>query len=509
MKNNLQGYFALLVYPNSPIKKDKQIEIFQFLFDKFVQYNKDLLMLHDGYITRLTSRTQFETLANFELQKKFNDVEIQSYDEEKGRYRWNIKIKEIHDTITGINQYQLLRYTTDLFSPNQQIIKNDQNSEITVIGNKLNIKEAKTDILKNDYLEIVNDYKKHFKYFDELLELIVNMRFAKDRKASFLHLRVKSDWGKSFLSGLLNNLNIAFEVDYHNLMNKGANDIAPIQVRNSFVMILDEFNNFSAEMKKLSHSFSFAPKFGMREDVELFLKILMSAEKSPSFSGGVDEQIINRVMVMDIKDNEAFKLVDREMYIKHGNAKYMEALERYSYLKISEKVKKYLSLEKFEAHKKADIEVRKSVKKYRMKDIEVLKDSVRDVINEGISEVLLSSDIDINPRFREIKNNIKEITEGKYNSKIFIKQPLKTFETIVKNKVSEGEFKKMRYKLSNFAEITYLVEDSSKKSIRVNGSVSKGLVIQIEKPKNHKEVIEELKKSGNLTIENQTAEELL
>jgi len=35
----------------------------------------------------------------------------------------------------------------------------------------------------------------------------------------------------------------------------------------------------------------------MTEKVELFLKILMSAEKSPSFSGGVDDQIVNRVMV--------------------------------------------------------------------------------------------------------------------------------------------------------------------------------------------------------------------
>lgn len=502
MKSNLQGYFNLLVYPNSPIKKDKQIEIFQFLFDKFVQYNKDLLMLHDGYITRLTSRTQFETMAKMEIQMNFVDIDIQSYDEEKDRYRWNIKIKEVYDTIVSSNQYQLLRYTTDLFAPSQEVVKNDKNSEITVIGNSVNIKEAKTEISKSDYLEIVNDYKMHFKYFDELLDLVVDMRFAKDRKASFVHLRVKSDWGKSFLSGLLKNLNVAFEVDYHNLMNKGANDIAPIQVRNSFVMILDEFNNFSAEMKKLSHSFSFAPKFGMREDVELFLKILMSAEKSPSFSGGVDEQIINRVMVMDIEDKEAFRLVDRDIYIKHGNAKYMEALERYAYLRISKKLKDYLALQKFEAHKKADTEVRKSVKKYRMKDIEVLKDSVRDVINEGVVEILNSSDMDINPKFREIRSNIIKIEDGKYSGNIFIKQPLKTFETIIKSKVSDGEFKKMKYKLSDFQEITYLVHDSSKKSIRINGAVTKGLVVKTEKPKNHKEIIEELRIKGNLIIEN-------
>jgi len=209
------------------------------------------------------------------------------------------------------------------------------------------------------------------------------MRLAKDRKASFVHLRVKSNWGKSFLSGLLQNLQIGFEIDYHNLMNKGANDISPIQVRNSFVMILDEFNNFSAEMKKLSHDFKFAPKFGMTEKVELYLKVLMSAEKSPSFSGGVDDQIVNRVMVMDISDVEAKRLTDRGVYKKHGNAKYMSALEYYSYLELTRRLSEYLSLEKFEAHRIADERVkleiyRRVTNSKNINDVDFIENELKD-----------------------------------------------------------------------------------------------------------------------------------
>ncbi len=321
---NREKYIDLLVYQNSPMSKSEQIEILEHLFDIFIQCNKDMLMLSDGCISVIRSRKQFETLAWMNLKINFPDFKIKSYNEESSKYRWNIKITDIFDTISVINSFSLLRYKSNLFSPKQYIIKDDAISTITVIGNKLHIRTVEDKgINQNEYSEIVEDYKKHFEYFDELLKLIVDMRFAKNRKASFLYLRVMSNWGKSFFSGLLKNLEIAFEVDYHNLMNRSANDIAPIEVRNSFIMILDEFNNFSQEMKKLSHSFAFAPKFGMREEVELYLKILMSSEKSPSFSGGVDEQIINRVMVMDIADNRAMRLTDRLVYQKYGNAKYM------------------------------------------------------------------------------------------------------------------------------------------------------------------------------------------
>jgi len=504
------SYKKLLIHKKSPIKRDKQIEIIDNLFDCFVQYNKDMLYISDGFLGKISSRKAFEVTAYQHIVEKFEDVEIKTYDEEKNRDVWNMKIADIYDTLTVRNSYELLCYESDLFLSEQTISKDNLAKTITVTTNKLHIKEIKPpDIKKDEYLEIVQDYKKHFEYFDELLKLIIDMRFAKNRKASFLHLRVKSNWGKSFLSGLLQNLQIGFEIDYHNLMNKGANDIAPIQVRNSFVMILDEFNNFSSEMKKLSHDFKFAPKFGMTEKVELYLKILMSAEKSPSFSDGVDPQIVNRVMVMDIEDNEANKLTDREIYKKHGNAKYMSALERYAYLKLTKYISEYLSMEKFEAHKKADMASSETLNKYKMSGVLNLNDETKSVINEAISDILNSNEMTLNPRFRSIRNNIIEINSGVHSGNIFIKQPKRTLEIIIKESVSESEYKKMKWKLSNIADIVNILSDNRSKTISIGNKKMKGIIITIKEPKIAKEILKDLKANGSLTIEDNQAQKEL
>jgi len=491
-------YKKLLINKKSPISKEIQLKIIDNLFDCFVQYGKDMLYISDGFLGKITSRKAFEVTAYQHIVEHFEAVEIKTYDEDSNRDKWNMKISDIYDTITVRNSYELLSYESDLFLPNQKIEKDDLTKTVTVTTNKLYIKEIKQpNITEDDYREIIKDYKKHFPYFDELLKLIIDMRLAKDRKASFVHLRVKSNWGKSFLSGLLQNLKIGFEIDYHNLMNKGANDIAPIQVRSSFVLLLDEFNNFSSEMKKLSHDFKFAPKFGMTEKVELYLKILMSAEKSPSFSGGVDDQIVNRVMVMDIDDNKATMLTSREVYKKHGNAKYMGALERYSYLLLNKQLEEYLEMEKFEAHNKADIAVNKALDKYRMKDVSNLNDETKSVINEAIQDILDSSEMDINPRFRDIKNNIINITTGAYSGKVFIRQPKRTIEMILKNTVSESEFKKMKWKLSNLDDIINVL---SKKPYKINNKTLKGLVVDISECK-ETYTVQYIDPNGNIEAE--------
>jgi len=58
-------------------------------------------------------------------------------------------------------------------------------------------------------------------------------------------------------------------------------------------------------------------------------------KKAPLCSGAVDDQIVNRVMVMDMSSDRVMKLTDRPIYNKHGNDKYMSALERYAYLKLT------------------------------------------------------------------------------------------------------------------------------------------------------------------------------
>ena len=454
-------YIKLLVDNNSLISSKIQTKIISFLFDTFVQYTKDTLFIYDGTIKVIKNKQSFLTIAKMILSIEFAEVELMSYDKKSKKTKWNIKIDEIYDTIISINSYSMLRYKTNLFADKQEIVKDEQTSTITVINNKVHIKEVKkSNINEYEYKEIVKDYKSHFPQFDDFLQLIVDMRFAKDRKASFLHLRVRSDWGKSFLSGLLKNIEIGFEVDYHNLMNKGANDIAPIQVRNSFVLMLDEFNNFSQEMKKLSHEFTFAPKFGMSETVELYLKVLMSAEKSASFSGGVDTQIINRVMVFDIDDTECMKLIDREIYNKHGNAKYMRALEYYVYLVLKKRIEMYLKLDEFAACKTADDRVRETYNKYKMQDIENINDKIKIIINDKIKELIALNHDEVEFKYKDIHTKLIKI--DRIGNQVFVKSPLKVFEFILKNETAESEFKKMKFKLVEIVNILDVIKDHTK-----------------------------------------------
>ena len=476
------NYINLLITKDSNLSAEEQTNVLIFLFDTFVQYSKDTLYIYNGIIKKVKSKQAFKTMVKMVIKLEF-DMDILVFDKKTKKMKWLIRIEELYDTITTVNSYDLLVYEYNLFAKKQVVIKDDLTGVIKVIANKIHIKDmGDNTISKDEYDLIINDYKDHFPYFDEFLNLIMDMRFAKNKKASFLHLRVRSDWGKSFLSGLLQNLEIGIEIDYHNLINKGANDISPVQVRNSFVLILDEFNVFSQEMKKLSHNFKFAPKFGMSETVDLYLKVLFSAEKSPSFVGGVDEQIVNRVMVFDIPDEISVKLTSRKVFIEQGLAKYMRVLEHYAHQKLKKRLQEYLSLEELVAYKKADDCVRMTFKKYKMSSASLAKD-ISSLINDAIIDILENEQDDYNYKQFRNQEKIVKIIEGEYNGFYFVQSPLRIFETILKNETSENEFKKMRFKLNMIEDILDVVADFRKRAIRINGKIKKGLILNIKKQK--------------------------
>lgn len=483
MRNNQnKPLIGQLTGKNEKIDTDTQKELISFLFDRFIQHPKSLLYIGDGLIKQVPNKKAFLTMAKLAIKREYKEVELLTLNEEKNTYTWNIRIDDIYDIIITMNSCKMITYKSNLFSLKQRINLQPLTESVEVITNQLHIKStSNTGIKKAEYEEIIRDYKQHFIYFDKLLKLIVDMRFAKDKKASFLHLRVKSDWGKSFLAGLLKNLEIAIEVDYHNLMNKSTNDIHPIQVRNSWVLILDEFNNFSQEMKKLSHSITLAAKYEMSETIELYLKILMSAEKSPSFTGGVDDQIVNRVMVFDMPDHETTTLISRPIYKKYGNAKYMKSLEHYSYLSLKQHIDKYLSLEELKAYKMADDAVRDTYNENRMQGIENVNTTIANILNEEIEDIV-HTDIDaVAQPYRQIKRNIVLIEDGKYAGNIFIRSTHKVFETILKNTTIDTEYKKMKFKLSGINEHLKIVADHTKKPIFLFGKSYKGIVIKTRK----------------------------
>ena len=482
-KKKINKTISQLTQGGGKIDTAAQEEIIAFMFNSFVQYDKVLLLISSGKVEKVLTKSAFKTMCKLVLSENFPNVELLTFNEEKGNYKWNLRIDEIYDAITTINSCSMIRYESNPFAKKQIVDLDEHTRVVTITTNTIHIKKiTKPKMTKEEYTEIIRDYKKHFIYFDQLLKLIIDMRFAKDKKASWLHLRVKSDWGKSFLSGLFKGLDIGIEVDYENFMNKNTSSIYPLQIRNTFVLLLDEFNNFSQEMKKLSHEISLAPKFGMSETVELYLKILMSAEKSPSFTGGVDAQIVNRVMVFDIPDDSVEELQNRPVVLKYGNARYKSALEYYTYLSFNQQIEKYLEMEEMEAYKVADIEVRKTYKAHKMQGMENINQTIVSIVTPILEEIA-SFDVDDQSQvYRTIQRNVIRILDGKHEGMIFIKQPHKTFETILKNEVIETEYKKMKFKLSGINEFFNIVADHTKKPMKLFGKAHKGILIN-PKPK--------------------------
>jgi len=438
-----------LVLVNSNIDEETQREIIKDIFNVFINCQNNMLHIYRGLISRVENRDSFKVILSQWLRREYPLVKL--YEVEDGKMNYNLSVNDIYYTVNSRNRYDELKYENDPFLKHQKIEKDDVRKIVTVVTNNIHIKEPDMNFPDAEYREVVEDYKKHFPYFDDLLKLIVDMRFAKNRKSSFLHLRVRSNWGKSFLSAMIQNLQIGIEVDYHNLMNKSTNDISPIQVRNTFVMMLDEFNTFSAEMKKLSHNFKFAPKFGMSETVPLYLKILFSAEKSPSFSGEVDEQIINRVMVMDIPDDETMPLDDREVYRSYGNAKYMAILLKYAYKQIKTHIDHYLAMDRYDAHKTADEAVLTMRDRLTMKDnVENLTEAIKEMVADGIDTIIGSNNLEDLPKeLQGIKPFVLLISGGKYKGAVAIRYAKKVTETIISYYSSKSQYKKMKYKVDD------------------------------------------------------------
>jgi len=455
---------------------DIQTDFIEDVFDNFIGYSNKVIYLNtdNGRLTEVETLPKFESALKIMVLNKYPEYFNILF--ENG-IKLIINAGILYSFILLKNDFQIIKYESNLFEDGFRIQKDYDNGIAIIISNRYYIRESNYDTIHQKHKDmIINDFKDHFPRFDEFLKLIVDMRFAKDRKASFVRIKAYSNWGKSFLSGILQNLGIGLEVDYHNITNTGANDIHPIQVKNSFVLIIDEYKTFSQEMKKLTHSFTFAPKFGMSETVELYMKLLLSAESSASETGSVDEQIVNRLIMFDVENKKSnpIKLDERKVYQKFGNEKYMNVLVDYSEGVLRSHFKSYLDMDEYEASREADNAVRKAFKQEKLETTDINR-SIRETLMEVIRE-LIELGFSNNHAIEQVRGNIIVLTGNKkYKNHIFIKQPAKTFEVILKNSVSESEYKKMRYKLTDIQCILNILETN--KVIKIEKRPYKGMIL--------------------------------
>ena len=246
-----------------------------------------------------------------------------------------------------MNTIDMVKTTIDPFQKERVIFKRfDRVLELTT--NKLIIRnpELEASITPEIYDLIVNDYKQHFPLFDELLEWVTACRFTSNRRSSYAHLWVTAGFGKSFISACFKKVGILTECRYEDF--KSPSSLSPFELRNSWIILIDEFSVFKKEFKSMTNEMIVDAKNQLRSIVEVYAKIFLSAEQSPSFEDGVDKQITDRVQQIKAQTTP---LENREVYIEYSNTVYLQCISKYIADFINGKIEYLLKLGKIDADK--------------------------------------------------------------------------------------------------------------------------------------------------------------
>jgi len=154
----------------------------------------------------------------------------------------------------------------------------------------------------------------------DILNMIMAQRYGANKKSSYLWLKADSNWGKTFLfEGILKGLGYTMtESELKNSVNGGASAISASAIVRSSFLHFDEVRGVVGAFKNIVSEMSVSEKFKARTTVDVYMKILCSAETLPSLSGefGMEAQFANRFLYIEAKGS----LLDRQMYmIDKGN----------------------------------------------------------------------------------------------------------------------------------------------------------------------------------------------
>ena len=329
---------------------------------------------------------------------------------------------------------------------------------------------------------IINDYKKQFPALDDVLKFIAACRFSRSRRKSFMYIRVSAGFGKSFFLNILKDLGVGFETELQKLKPNSASDLSPTDFTNSIVLGLDEFTHFSKEMKKLTHEIVISPKFKMACRVELYGKLMFSAEKSSSFynSIGVDKQLADRTVVMDF--GNIGNLDDREMYRK-SSADYSSGVAWYIYDNLKHAIDEYIAMGEIPASNKADGVLRDFKGNVDIKNQELQENLKEALINEMQNLVSLFFRIKSDwwsdkakQDFRMMqpwKREIIELIGVTASNDVVIRNGGKVFELLLRSLDSHAE-KTASYKRGDFVEMLGLKNLTNRRFTTVSGDSANG-----------------------------------
>lgn len=449
----------------------KAYDTIQILLDKFIYLNNSLYLINSKILNiSKIEKTDIKNIVE-EICYKKGLYYIQEK-KDKVKYCYLIDYNKFTTYIKGNNHFGDIKLVDDLFLPKSEVRKNYKRKQIILVKNELLIDkpEKPQDMILTEEIKqkIINDYKRHWKgYLDDFIDYIVSVRFANDRKISYLNLNVKSDWGKGLLMGMFKELGIATDITIADLKEDKASGINLNDVLNSFVLFIDEFKKFNNILFKYTHFLKIEEKFKPRVEIPSYAKILLNADKSESFSYAVDEQIKNRVLIMDISNGE--KITENPLYLEN-TLRYKYIIKNYFYEQIVKKVKYYVNLGRTTATVESEKVLRRLKEKYRIESDFNVDELIKDTIYNFIYNFNKKNEEDYSKFESNIKSNI--IIKDGY---VYIKSPVKTILNILKEELDDTQYKKVEYKKAQIHEIF----NTNNKTYKVNGQVIRGFKLDL------------------------------
>jgi len=467
---SLEKYNSFLQYKKNILKtklhREAALKVINFLLNSIFYLNDKIIFINKKNGTY--SKFNDSDVKNL-VQKMCLDFNLY-FTDDKEKLKYLVDYSNLITYIKIHNTFENIRFENDVFAKKSDVKIDRIRKEIVFVRNHLIVRKPEfIDVADSEKEKIINDYKKHWgeNYLTDFIDYIVAVRFAQDRKLSYLNLNAPSNWGKSFLMNICEELYISTEVRVSDLREDKATGLSVNSVLNSFVLFIDEFKKFTNVLFKYTHNLIIEEKFRQAVKVQSYAKILLNADESESFSYAVDEQIKNRVLVMKIKSD--IKLDDRDLYKKNSYV-YKQVVKEYFYEEITKRIEHYKKLGKIESVAEAERKLRELKEKYKIESNFNVDDLIRETIAQFLVEIKNKNEDNYNNFENKIKDKIIFV-----DNNIYIKSAIKTILNILKEELDEAEFKKVEYKKAQFEKIL----NAENKVFKINGKTIRAFKLNL------------------------------
>jgi len=420
-----------------------------YLYENNKQQNEIIFLKSDD----IERRNLYDTLQKLNRNKDFKKL-LAMYD-----YNFNTFYADIIDYYKNYKYVENILYEIDFKQKEPiKIEYNPDTFELKIIKSNLNFYFKHADKIKenkvNYYLKLY--VKNVFPNFIEFINTIVYIMFDTSRKKSFLHINAPSDWGKTFLIGLFEDLDIGMETDADDLF-KDRTELTTLDFKNKILVAVDEFKIFKSELKKIDRYIKLKPKYKSRTKVQVFAKLLTSAELSASFDEATDDQIINRII--DFSVNNSVKKV-QDLIDEGIDKDELHIHLQYFLMNYIKRRIDFIKRNNINTNKKLEKIIEK--RKLNVANLEFL---LLDLFIDYVETNKMENEL------RDFISYDKRIVIDDVEKKVYITGFKKWLQDYIKNIVDEQTYKKLQYKfketqLKNIFNFDYDRETISGKQSR-------------------------------------------